>query len=96
MQDREASLSRARKEAAFADGISWGMGEDAIEEDEVCMIHFSLLVSGRPIKKVVLTAFTVITCWPGILHISGVPGSNVLFGHSGLDYQFSFRTITTI
>ncbi|KAJ9683020.1 hypothetical protein PVL29_018849 [Vitis rotundifolia] len=34
MQDREASLSRARREAAFADGISWGMGEDAIEEHE--------------------------------------------------------------
>lgn len=39
MQDREASLSRARREAAFADGISWGMGEDAIEEPEVCRIH---------------------------------------------------------
>ncbi|KAL8171509.1 hypothetical protein V2J09_023313 [Rumex salicifolius] len=33
-QDREASLRRARAEAALADGISWGMGEDAIEEDE--------------------------------------------------------------
>lgn len=35
MQDREASLQRARLEASFADGISWGMGEDAIEEEEV-------------------------------------------------------------
>ncbi|RVW98042.1 hypothetical protein CK203_028970 [Vitis vinifera] len=34
MQDRKASLSRARREAALADGISWGMGEDAIEEPE--------------------------------------------------------------
>ncbi|CAK7335223.1 unnamed protein product [Dovyalis caffra] len=34
MQDREASLQRARLEASLADGISWGMGEDAIEEAE--------------------------------------------------------------
>ncbi|KAH9622337.1 hypothetical protein KSS87_000963 [Heliosperma pusillum] len=33
-KDREASLRRAREGAALADGISWGMGEDAIEEDE--------------------------------------------------------------
>ncbi|XP_060672433.1 uncharacterized protein LOC107416514 [Ziziphus jujuba] len=32
--DREASLRRARMEASLADGISWGMGEDAIEEAE--------------------------------------------------------------
>lgn len=36
MRDREASLLRAKREASLADGISWGMGEDAIEEDEVC------------------------------------------------------------
>lgn len=36
MQDREASLRRAREEACLADGISWGMGEDAVEEEEVC------------------------------------------------------------
>lgn len=36
MLDREASLQRARREASLADGVSWGMGEDAIEEDEVC------------------------------------------------------------
>lgn len=35
MLDREASLQRARLEASLADGISWGMGEDAIEEAEV-------------------------------------------------------------
>ncbi|XP_065854823.1 uncharacterized protein [Euphorbia lathyris] len=34
MFDREASLHRARREASLADGISWGMGEDAIEEEE--------------------------------------------------------------
>lgn len=34
IQDREASLQRARREASLADGISWGMGEDAIEEAE--------------------------------------------------------------
>lgn len=34
MLDREASLQRARREASLADGISWGMGEDAIEEAE--------------------------------------------------------------
>ncbi|KAF4375927.1 hypothetical protein F8388_010069 [Cannabis sativa] len=32
--DREASLQRARREASLADGVSWGMGEDAIEEAE--------------------------------------------------------------
>ncbi|XP_038892995.1 kanadaptin [Benincasa hispida] len=32
--DREASLRRARQEASLADGISWGMGEDAVEEAE--------------------------------------------------------------
>lgn len=37
MLDQEASLRRARAEASLADGISWGMGEDAIEEAEVCM-----------------------------------------------------------
>ncbi|KAJ1406484.1 Kanadaptin [Sesbania bispinosa] len=34
MLDKEASLQRARLEASLAEGISWGMGEDAIEEDE--------------------------------------------------------------
>lgn len=36
MLDKEASVQRARQEASLAEGISWGMGEDAIEEDEVC------------------------------------------------------------
>ncbi|TYH87748.1 hypothetical protein ES332_D01G140400v1 [Gossypium tomentosum] len=35
MLDREASLRRARAETSLSDGISWGMGEDAIEEAEV-------------------------------------------------------------
>ncbi|KAL8471860.1 hypothetical protein ACS0TY_029193 [Phlomoides rotata] len=34
MQDMEASLLRAKIEASRADGISWGMGEDAVEENE--------------------------------------------------------------
>ncbi|XP_051140841.1 uncharacterized protein LOC127258162 isoform X2 [Andrographis paniculata] len=34
MQDMEASLLRAKVEASHADGISWGMGEDAYEEME--------------------------------------------------------------
>ncbi|KAI3677430.1 hypothetical protein L2E82_51717 [Cichorium intybus] len=33
-RDMEASLLRAKREAALADGISWGMDEDAIEENE--------------------------------------------------------------
>lgn len=37
MLDREESLRRARLDASLADGISWGMGEDAIEEAEVCV-----------------------------------------------------------
>lgn len=39
MQDMEASLRRAKLEASRADGISWGMGEDAIEENEVCNVY---------------------------------------------------------
>ncbi|XP_075481022.1 uncharacterized protein LOC142521744 [Primulina tabacum] len=34
VQDMEASLRRARVEASRADGISWGMREDAVEETE--------------------------------------------------------------
>ncbi|XP_057436213.1 uncharacterized protein LOC130728686 isoform X2 [Lotus japonicus] len=34
LRDREASLRRARQEASLAEGVSWGMGEDAIEEVE--------------------------------------------------------------
>lgn len=34
-RDMEASLQRAKREAALADGISWGMDEDAVEENEV-------------------------------------------------------------
>ncbi|RZC74734.1 hypothetical protein C5167_050215 [Papaver somniferum] len=33
-QDREASLRRAKLEASLADGISWGLSEDVIEEAE--------------------------------------------------------------
>ncbi|MCL7023461.1 hypothetical protein MKW94_018686 [Papaver nudicaule] len=33
-QDREASLRRAKLEASLADGISWGLSDDAIEEAE--------------------------------------------------------------
>nr|XP_043606251.1 kanadaptin [Erigeron canadensis] len=33
-RDMEASLRRAKREAALADGISWGMDEDAFEENE--------------------------------------------------------------
>lgn len=34
MSEREASLRRARQQASMAEGVSWGMGEDAIEEEE--------------------------------------------------------------
>jgi pSer/pThr/pTyr-binding forkhead associated (FHA) protein len=34
MRDMEDSLRRAKLEASLADGISWGMDEDAIEENE--------------------------------------------------------------
>lgn len=34
LRDREASLRRAKLEASAAEGISWGMGEDAIVEEE--------------------------------------------------------------
>jgi hypothetical protein len=32
MLDREASILRAKTQAALAEGISWGMTDDAIEE----------------------------------------------------------------
>ena len=32
MLDREASLLRAKTQAALSEGISWGMAEDAIED----------------------------------------------------------------
>lgn len=34
LRDREASLRRAKLEASAAEGISWGMGEDAVVEEE--------------------------------------------------------------
>lgn len=34
MHDMEASLLRAKREASLAEGISWGMDEDAVEEIE--------------------------------------------------------------
>lgn len=46
--DREDSLRRARLDASHADGISWGMGEDAIEEAEVCVaLKFELTLDGN-------------------------------------------------
>ena len=39
----EASLLRAKLEASLADGISWGMQEDAIEEAEVWMTFLAPL-----------------------------------------------------
>lgn len=42
MKDMEASLLRAKVEASLADGVSWGMREDAIEENEVCVISLPL------------------------------------------------------
>ena len=43
MKDMEASLRRAKLEASLADGISWGMDEDAIEENEVGAVYLSTL-----------------------------------------------------
>ena len=43
-KDREASLRRAKEEATLAEGISWGMGEDAVEEIEVCKSSSTIVV----------------------------------------------------
>lgn len=44
----EASLLRAKLEASRADGISWGMRDDAIEENEVSFcVLFSFRVFGE-------------------------------------------------
>ena len=45
MSEREASLRRARQQASMADGVSWGMGEDAIEEEEVIMVNSYVTIS---------------------------------------------------
>jgi len=44
LRDREASLRRAKLEASVAEGISWGMGEDAIEEEEVIMEQYMIYI----------------------------------------------------
>lgn len=41
MLDREASLLRAKTEAALSEGISWGMTEDAIEDAAEVSVFFS-------------------------------------------------------
>lgn len=51
MKDMEASLRRAKLEASLADGITWGMDEDAIEENEVCKIHNFLFVGCKNLGK---------------------------------------------
>lgn len=40
----EASLQRAKLDATMADGISWGMQEDAIEENEVCRTSYCMFI----------------------------------------------------
>lgn len=44
MKDMEASLRRAKLEASLADGISWGMDEDAIEENEVWFLYYNRIL----------------------------------------------------
>lgn len=39
LRDREASLRRAKLEASAAEGISWGMGEDAVVEEEEVIVE---------------------------------------------------------
>lgn len=53
MLDREASLLRAKVEASLADGISWGMSEDAIEEaTEVLSVKNLLFVVFKGASKI--------------------------------------------
>lgn len=44
MLDREASILRAKNQAALAEGISWGMTEDAIEESAEVSLFLTRLV----------------------------------------------------
>lgn len=44
MKDMEASLRRAKLEASLADGVSWGMDEDAIEENEVWFLYYDKIL----------------------------------------------------
>lgn len=55
MQDQEASLQRARLEASLADGVSWGMGEDAIQEVEVSVTQY---FSGCNLVRIISGLFT--------------------------------------
>jgi len=51
MSEREASLRRARQQASMADGVSWGMGEDAIEEEEVIITTLSVSVVDLSVSR---------------------------------------------
>ncbi|KAH9739755.1 FHA domain-containing protein [Citrus sinensis] len=54
--DREDSLRRARLDASCADGISWGMGEDAIEEAEIAHMKREIdLIRAKDISQGGLT-----------------------------------------
>lgn len=56
----ESSLLRAKLEASRADGISWGMRDDAIEENEVSLcVSFSSRVFGICYNSFWITVITV-------------------------------------
>jgi len=72
MLDREASILRAKTQAALAEGISWGMAEDAIEEsaeddaDEITWQTYKGQLTDRQEKtrsKIVKRMEKVSTCW---------------------------------
>ena len=65
MLDREASILRAKTQAALAEGISWGMSEDAIEESAEVSCLFTTagcVFSFR--SELLMEVFSSLSCAP--------------------------------
>jgi len=54
LRDREASLRRAKLEASAAEGISWGMGEDAIVEEEEVIVEQYMIYITLPLSYLII------------------------------------------
>nr|KAJ0190907.1 hypothetical protein LSAT_V11C800393930 [Lactuca sativa] len=48
-RNMEATLLHAKREAPLADGISWGMDEDVVEENKVSSFFLFFLIENRSI-----------------------------------------------
>lgn len=63
MLDREASVLRAKTQAALAEGISWGMADDAIEESAEVSCLFTTAVCVFSFRsKLLMELFSSLSC----------------------------------